>query len=316
MAADDKSIELSVVIVSWNTRALLDRCLKSVIDDARRARVRVEVIVIDNASTDGTADALLARETDIMTVRLERNVGFAAANNVGLRRSSGRKLLLLNPDTEIRPGALAILLRTLDAMPHVGMVSGLLLNPDGSLQSSGYRFPDLVQSFLDFFPLHPRLVESRVNGRVSAGDGITPYEVDHPLGACMLVRREVVDRVGLLDERYFMYSEEIDWCRRIRMAGWSILIAPEARVIHDGGQSTGQMREEMFVELHQSRARYFRHYHAPAFLRSVELMARAAGQWAEIRSNITPLDAERSLRTARALYLASGIYAQARGKHD
>ncbi len=310
-----KSTDLSVVIVSWNTRELLDRCRASLVDDAQRARIGIEIIVVDNASSDGTADWLQADHPDVTTVRLDRNAGFAAANNVGIRRASGRDLLLLNPDTEVLPGSLATLLRTLHSMPHIGMVSGLLLNPDGSPQSSGYRFPDLTQTFLDFFPLHPRLVGSRINGRVSPGDERTPYAVDHPLGACMLVRRDVVDRVGILDEQYFMYSEEVDWCRRIRAAGWSILIAPDARIIHHGGQSTGQMPEEMFLELHRSRARYFQRYHSPAFLSCVELMARAAGCWEATRVRMSPSTPRTNGRRLRALRGAANTYAQARGEH-
>jgi GT2 family glycosyltransferase len=188
-------------------------------------------------------------------------------------------------------------------MPHVGLVSGILLNPDRSLQSAGYRFPSLTQSFLDFFPLHDRIVASSLNGRFKPGDGVTPYAVDHPLGACMLVRREVIDQVGLLDENYFMYSEEIDWCRRIGGAGWTILIAPAARIVHHGGQSTGQASEAMFLQLHRSRARYFARYHSGAYLRTVGRMANAAGWWA--RRHDSP--------RARQLQMVPEIYRSSRG---
>ncbi len=312
MEFDNRPAALSVVIVSWNTRELLDGCLHSVVHNTKIDRISTEIIVVDNASADGTVENLGAKYPTVNFVPLQSNIGFASAMNVGIRQASGRYVLLLNPDTEVRPGSLPVLIKTLDTMPHVGMVSGLLLNPDGSLQSSGYRFPGLIQSFLDFFPLHPRLVNTALNGRVLPGDRTAPYEVDYPLGACMLVRREVICRVGPLDERYFMYSEEIDWCQRIRAAGWSILIAPEARIVHYGGQSTGQMPEEMFLQLHRSRAWYFQRYKSPAFLRSVELMAQWAGIWARVwpRSNqISPT--ERNTRV-QALRSVARIYAQAR----
>jgi N-acetylglucosaminyl-diphospho-decaprenol L-rhamnosyltransferase len=308
---ENEARDLSVVIVSWNTRELLTRCLASLLADAAASGITLDVIVIDNASADGSAAALAQHFPSITVEALEANTGFAAATNRGIRRASGGDILLLNPDTELLPGALAALRRALHSMPHAGLVGGLLLNPDGSLQSSGYRFPHLAQTFLDFFPLHPRLVGSQLNGRVPHGDGLSPYAVDHPLGACMLVRREVVERVGLLDECFFMYSEEIDWCRRIVAAGWTVLIAPAARIIHFGGQSTSQASDAMFLQLHRSRARYFRRYHSGTFLHSVELMARAAAWWAGSRSSI---EGRRSEPTrAKALRSVSRIYREARG---
>jgi N-acetylglucosaminyl-diphospho-decaprenol L-rhamnosyltransferase len=311
---ENETPDLSVVIVSWNTRELLERCLRSLITDAQRSGISTEMIVIDNASSDGSVAALRERYHAVILDALEENIGFAAATNRGIRRATGSDILLLNPDTEVLPGALSAMRRALHAMPHVGLVGGLLLNPDGSFQSSGYRFPGLTQSFLDFFPLHPRLIGSQINGRVSPGDGMTPYAVDHPLGACMLVRRAVVERVGILDERYFMYSEEIDWCRRIEAGGWAILIAPNARIVHFGGQSTRQASEAMLLQLHRSRADYFRGYHSDAFLRSVELMARTAAWWSQVRPRGHSAE-EQGSRT-EVLRRVSHIYRQARGADD
>ena len=268
--------DISVVIVSWNTADLLDRCLASVEREMAASGLAVEVTVVDNASSDGTPAMVRDRHPSASLVTLDRNRGFAAASNVGIARSSGRAILLLNPDTELLSGALAALWAALGAMPHVGVVGALLLNPDGSVQSSGYRFPGLRQVAVDFFPLHPRLVASSFNGRVSPGDGHSPVAIDHPLGACMLVRAEAIDEVGLLDEGYFMYSEEIDWCRRMQAAGWTCLTAPAARVVHYGGQSTGQRKDAMVLELHRSRARYFQRYHSRRFQLAVAVVARAA----------------------------------------
>lgn len=285
--------DLSAVVVAWNTRELLLACLASLEREAARAGLTLQTIVVDNASTDGTAEAVRAGFPGVRLIPQSENRGFSAASNLGIRAASGRAVLLLNPDTELQPGSLGALWRALHAMPHVGLVGALLLNPDGSLQSAGYRFPGLAQQFLDFFPLHPRLAGSRLNGRFSSGDGLTPFAVDHPLGACMLVRREAIAEVGLLDEGYFMYSEEIDWCRRLKEAGWTILTAPAARVIHHGGQSTGQVSRPMLIELHRSRARYFRR-HDPRVLGPSAWLARAAARRGGERAD--------ALREAARLY--------------
>jgi GT2 family glycosyltransferase len=279
-------VDISVVIVSWNTRDLLSRCVASVIRQAEGARLHVEIIVVDNASSDGTTDFLNQEYPGVTVIALQENRGFAAANNLGIARARGAEILLLNPDTEMLPGSLTALHQGLRASPRVGMAGALLLNPDGSLQSAGYRFPDLVQTFLDIFPIHPRLIDSRLNGRMPPGDGLSPLAIDHPLGACMLVRRAVIDQVGMLDDRYFMYSEEVDWCRRIRAAGWAILTAPAARVIHYGGQSTSQMPDAMFLQLHRSRNRYFRRYHSPAFVRAVGTLMRIGAAWQAVRARL------------------------------
>lgn len=299
-------IDMSVVIVSWNTRDLLSRCITSVIRQADDARLQVEIIVVDNASSDGTIELLPRDHPGITVIALPENRGFATANNIGIAQAQGSALLLLNPDTEILPGSLSALWRALYASPRIGLVGALLLNPDGSLQSAGYRFPGLVQTFLDIFPIHPRLVGSRLNGRIPPGDGLSPLGIDHPLGACMLVRRGVLDEVGMLDDRYFMYSEEVDWCRRIKAAGWTILTAPAARVIHYGGQSTGQMPDVMFLQLHRSRNRYFRRYHSPEFVAAVGMVVRLGAAWEATRSRFRGDGVNAS--KANALAKAAALY--------
>ncbi|HEX7101233.1 MAG TPA: glycosyltransferase family 2 protein [Nitrolancea sp.] len=303
---DTKAVDLSVIIVSWNTRELLARCLKSLYADADASSIALQAVVVDNASSDGTIKMLAERFPAVHVVARSENSGFASATNAGIRQALADEILLLNPDTELLPGALAALRSALHAMPHVGLASGILLNPDHSLQSAGYRFPTLTQSFLDFFPVHNRLVASSLNGRFQPGDGLSPYAVDHPLGACMLVRSTVIEQVGLLDENYFMYSEEIDWCRRIGAGGWTILIAPSAHVIHYGGQSTSQVSDAMFRQLHRSRARYFAEYHSRAYLQTVERMASAASWWVSRRDKAQ----------GRQLREVSGIYRTARGDYD
>ncbi|MBI4302614.1 MAG: glycosyltransferase family 2 protein, partial [Chloroflexi bacterium] len=157
------------------------------------------------------------------------------------------------------------LMAFLDTHSQVGLVTAKLLNPDGSLQHSAFRFPTLWMSFLDFFPMHYLVVNSRLNGRYPFHYYQQPFSIDHPLGACMMVRREVVETVGPLSEDFFIYCEEIDWCWRIKQNGWLIYCQPEAEIIHYGGQSTAQSRNSMFVELHKSRFLLFDKYYTPYF---------------------------------------------------
>lgn len=308
-------VDLSVIIVSWNVRDLLEGCLVSLAEEMHRSGLETEVIVVDNGSTDGSIELARERFPWARLIPLGQNAGFSRANNLGIAESRGRALLLLNPDTVVLPGALAALWRALHAAPHVGMVGARLLNGDGSLQSAGYRFPGLVQSFFDFFPVHPRIIGSRINGRFGPGDGLSPFAIDHPLGACMLVRREVIDEVGGLDERYFYYSEEIDWARRIKAAGWTVLTAPAAQVIHYAGRSTGQISETSLLQLHRSRVQYFCRWHSPRFVRALALMARAAAGWATLRALLAPASAERRQWRARMRRVAQ-LYREAPCLHE
>ncbi len=274
IATADAAIDLSIVIVSWNTRALLLRCLAAL--DRAAPGLRRETIVVDNGSTDGTPAAIRAAFPDVRVLEPGGNLGFAGGNNVGLARATGRFLCLLNPDTEPRPGALAALVSYLASHPHVGAVGPRLLHSDGSEQAVGFRFPTLAQVFLDFFPLGGRFADSRLNGRYPAQPRDRPFPIDFPLGACILVRRAAMEATGPLDDAYFMYSEEVDWCRRMRTVGWPIWCVPTAEVIHYGGQSVVQQSTRMYVELHRSRRRYYRRHHHPGFVLTARLLTRAA----------------------------------------
>lgn len=300
-ASGDGAIDISVIIVSWNTRELLERCLRSVEGDVSVSGLRVQIVVVDNGSADGSAEMVARRFPGVRLLAHPENLGFTAASNLGLGQTGGAARLLLNPDTELLPGALIALWDGLHAAPHVGLVGPLLLNPDGTIQSAGYRFPGLAQGVLDLVPIHPRLTASRLNGRLGPGDGLSPLAVDHPLGACMLVRDVVVEQVGGFDEGYFMYSEEIDWCRRIKAAGWTILTVPRARVVHYGGRSTRQRSDAMFLQLHRSRARYLARYHASWIPHTVGLAAKLAAAQAARRGEP---ERRAALRTIAGYYRA------------
>jgi N-acetylglucosaminyl-diphospho-decaprenol L-rhamnosyltransferase len=263
--------DLSIIIVSYNTSALLRSCLTSIAGEqaATNAQapdvprpITIETIVVDNDSRDDSRAMVRSEFSDVTLIESD-NVGFAAGSNKGMRAAGGRYVLLLNPDTEVQGDALAMMVHFLDDHPSAGLAGARLLNPDGSFQHSAFRFPTLLMTFLDFFPLNHRLLNGRLNGRYPAGAYAAPFAIDHPLGACMMVRRDVIDKVGILDEDFFMYCEEIDWCLRIKRAGWQIWYTG-APVVHHGAQSTRQFRHRMFVELFRSRYLLFRK-HYPAY---------------------------------------------------
>ncbi len=263
----DSRPDLSILIVSYQVREHLARCLNSIAN--AKTEIGVEVFVVDNASSDGSAELVREDFTWVCLLANRQNMGFAAANNQALRESHGRFLLLLNPDTVIpekQPNALDTLIAFMRMHPRAGACGPKLLYGDGTLQHSAFRFPSLAQIYLDLFPTHWRLAESRLNGRYpkrlySAGP---PFEVDHPLGAALMVRREAAEQVGWLDEGFFIYVEEIDWCLRIKRAGWEIWCVPQAEIIHLEAQSTRQFRDQLFVELWRARFRFFRkHYSRP-----------------------------------------------------
>jgi GT2 family glycosyltransferase len=172
----------------------------------------------------------------------------------------------------------------LNSLENAGLVGPSLVYPDGRFQHSAFRFPSLAQIWFDFFPWPARLLDSRLNGRYprSLYQGSQPFPIDHPLGAAMLTRAEVIRDIGLLDEGFFMYAEEIDWCVRVKQAGWDIYCVPTAHIVHHAGASTRQFRDEMFVALWRSRFRLLRKHYGPAFNVVARLLVRL-GLWAEMR---------------------------------
>jgi N-acetylglucosaminyl-diphospho-decaprenol L-rhamnosyltransferase len=304
-------IDLGVVIVSYNTRDLLDTCLSSLADELSAADLRAETLVIDNGSADGSVALVSARHPWAAAVEAGGNLGYAAASNLALRRwldagpgHGPRWALILNPDTEARPGALRALVSALTDEPMAAVAGPALVYPDGRFQHAAFRFPGLVQTALDLFPI-ARLMDSPLNGRypVNRYRGGRAFVIDFPLGACLLVRMDAVRSVGIMDEGYFMYCEEVDWCRRFRSAGYRALCVPAATVVHHAGASTRQFRGPMFGALWRSRLRYYRrHERWPRRALLVALVrgglaARAvADRWSARRGRIP--DSERADRAA------------------
>jgi N-acetylglucosaminyl-diphospho-decaprenol L-rhamnosyltransferase len=252
-----REIEISIVIVNWNVARLLEICLRSIQRETASSGLNVETLIVDSASDQRDFLDVIGRFPDMRLFELDVNKGYGAACNAGVLQTHGRAVLLLNPDTELLPGSIERLWTTLSIAPHIGLVAPLLLNPDRSVQSMGYRFPGPMNVICDLLPVPARLYESQFNGRMPAGNGRLPLAIDYALGAALLVRRDAFDQVNGFDESYFMYSEEIDFQRRLAEGGWTRLLAPDARVVHSGGQSTSQRPESMQVALWESRARYF-----------------------------------------------------------
>ncbi len=272
---------LSVIIVSHNTRELLALCLDSVLANLASGPEH-EIIVVDNASQDRTVEMAQERFPQVALLANEENLGFAAASNQGLKKGRGNYLLLLNPDTLVRGNAFGEMFDFLAQHPRVGVVGPKLLYPDGRLQHSAFSFPTLSMIFLDFFPLNHRLLNSRLNGRYPCAlyEAGKPFPVDHPLGAAMMVRREAVEEVGLLDEGFFMYCEEIDWCLRMKRAGWEVFCLPQAEIVHYVARSTRQFREAMWVELHRSRYRLYEKHYGPRFRWLARAVVGLGTRWA------------------------------------
>ena len=280
-------IDLAIVTVSYNTRELLAECLAAALAGLQRSGLSGEVWVVDNASADGSAEMVRERFPAVRLVAHDHNIGFAAGNNLALARFGGaapRHVLFLNPDTRVVGDALGEMVRFLDVTSRAGVAGARLVHGDGSFQHSAFAFPGLLQILFDFFPLHPRLLESRLNGRYprrlyQAG---RPFAVDHPLGAALMIRGQALAQVGGFDERFFMYCEEIDLCRRVKAVGWGVYCIPQAEIVHLVAQSTRQFRDRMFVALWRSRFFMFDKHESAAWRWAARRLVRL-GLWAERR---------------------------------
>ena len=230
---------LSIVVVNWNTREFLCACIRSIY--ATLDAISFEIIVVDNASHDGSAEMVSSDFPEVLLVRNDENVGFAAANNIGLRRARGEFVMLLNPDTALCPGSVHRMLDFAKSRPDVGMVGPKLVSSDGSLQINGQRFPTFLREVMCLTRLS-RVFRRYHDSRLAwcREDFDINAEVDALAGACMLVRKAVVDTVGLLDEAFFLYYEDTDWCCRIKKAGWKIWYLGGAQVVHVWAQSAAK----------------------------------------------------------------------------
>jgi N-acetylglucosaminyl-diphospho-decaprenol L-rhamnosyltransferase len=293
MAGDRRSLALAVVVVSYNVRDLLRACLTGTSSSlARSPELDATICVVDNASADGSAEMVSAEFPQARLIASAENLGFAGGNNLALRRlgfgggdAAPDFVLLLNPDAEPVADAIGQMAGYLREHPEVGGVGAQLLYPDGGFQHGAFRFPGLWQLWFDLFPPRPRqLLDSRLNGRYPRslyGSG-RPFPIDFALGAALMVRREAIQTIGLLDEGYFMYAEEVDWCWRLKRAGWPCYCVPAARVVHHSGASTRQFGSQSFVNLWRSRHRLYQRFYGPVQRWAASCIVRF-GMRAEIR---------------------------------
>jgi len=233
---------VSVLIVSFNTRDVLRECLRSVFQET--GSLRVQVIVVDNASTDGSPRMIEEEFPDVMLIRSEVNLGFGPANNLGFRSAGGRYLVLLNSDAFLTEGSLERSVVHMDATPGTGLGGGRLTGRDGSWQPSARMFPTVFNDLLVLSGLASRFPHSRFFGRADRtwASPMEATEVDWVPGAYAIVRTEVLQTIGLFDPRFFLYYEEVDLCKRIKNAGHAIWYWPDLAVIHIGGESSRQVR--------------------------------------------------------------------------
>ena len=274
--------DLSIVILNYNTRERLLECLASLRrDDVPNPRhtPSTEVLVVDNHSDDGSADAVERQFPEVTLIRAPRNGGFAYGNNLALRRASGRLLLLLNPDTVVPGGAFATLVRYMDEHPRVGACGPRLVRPDGSLDLACRRsFPTLSVSLYRLLGLSRLFPRSRRFGRYNLTylDPSVETEVDSVVGACMLVRREVIDQVGLLDETFFLYGEDLDWAYRMKQRGWIVMYVPSVTIVHHKGESSRQQSTAMTLAFYDAMRIFYRKHYATQHSLPLNLLVELA----------------------------------------
>lgn len=250
---------LSIAIVSWNTRDQLAKCLRSIEQNfGAGADLPPETIVVDNGSEDGSADLVRKGFRWVRLIDNRENVGFARACNQAIRHAKDRYVLLLNSDTEVLPGALDALTRFMEAHPRAGACGPRLLNDDGTLQPSCHPMLTPAREFWRLLFLD-RVVR-KATYPMHAWDVEAPRRVEAINGACLMLRRSSLDTVGLLDEDYFLYTEEVDLCLRLADADWELWWVPQARVVHQGGASSRLVRETAFLQLYRSKVQFYRKF--------------------------------------------------------
>jgi len=298
-------MDVSIIIVNWNTRDILRDCLESVYVCTKD--IAFEVIVIDNASSDGSADMAKREFPQVRLVENSENKGFAAANNQGMRLARGRYVLLLNSDTVVLDAAIQRAVGFADSHPEAGVVGCRVLNADRSLQPTCFMFPSVLNILLWTTYVYKLFSRSRFWGRerMTWWNRDDVREVDVVTGCFMLVRREAIERVGPMDEQFFMYAEEADWCYRFSRAGYKRLFMPDAQIIHLGGASSDQIKPRMIAQWRKSTLLYFRKHKGPLALGAawalLSMFYLTRVPYWVARAAVGRLRNRRQLRSARVL---------------
>lgn len=252
---------LSIIIVSYNVEELLKKCIHSLLETVNH--IKFEIIVVDNNSSDNTVQMLKNEFPDVIIIENKKNVGFAAANNQGIQISQGEYILLLNPDTLVLPEAINSMLHFMENNKQTGAIGCKILNPDGTLQSSCRNFPTLPRIFFESIGLH------QLFSKIDLFDGYFLQnwdhnkirEVDSVKGACLMTSSDVLSEIGMLDENFFLFGEEVDLCKRIKQHELKVIFIPDAQIIHYGGQSTEPIAKESLIQSHIARNQFFKKYY-------------------------------------------------------
>lgn len=256
-------MDLSISIVNHNNKECLAACLDSIYSHA--LDVSFEVMVVDNGSTDASVEFVKQAYPQVRIIENSENRGFVKANNQGIRASEGRYLLSLNNDTIIQNGTLAGLVRFMQEHPDVGACGPKVLNQDGTFQRQCRRsFPTILSSLCYFLKLHKLFPRSEFFGQylMTHWDCDKAGEVDSVSGCCLMVRREVIEEVGILDENFIMYGDDLDWCYRIKQAGWKVRYVPDLQIVHLGGQSSRHLPSKCIVLFYRAMAIFYRKHYA------------------------------------------------------
>ena len=256
-------IDLSISIVNYNNKEYLKSCLDSIYSHA--PETNFEVIVVDNGSSDGSTEAVKHAFPSINLIENSNNLGFVKANNQGIRASKGQYVLSLNNDTIIEDGTLSGLVRFMNEHPDVGACGPKVLNRDGSLQYQCRRnFPTISSSLFYFLRLHRLFPGKKRFGQylMTHRNSDEAGEVDSVSGCCMMVRREVIEEVGILDENFIMYGDDLDWCYRIKQAGWKVFYVPDYQIVHFGGQSSRNLSRKCIVLFYRAMGIFYRKHYA------------------------------------------------------
>ena len=255
-------MDFSAIVVTYNSRPHVAACLQSLA--GARDGVSLDVTVVDNASSDGTTDAVRAALPGAQVVDSGGNLGYARAVNLGIRSTRGEFVLVMNPDCVVAPGAAAALLAWMRAHPRCAIAGPRILNTDGSVEWSARSFPEPLTFLFNRYSLLTRLWPSNPWSRrylLSDWDHASPRSVDWVSGACMCVRRVAIEQVGGMDEAYFMFNEDVDWCHAMKRAGWSVDFVADAVVTHHVGASKSRVADRVILERHRGMIHYFRKFH-------------------------------------------------------
>lgn len=283
-------IDLAISVVSYNTKDFLRNCLNSIYQYTRG--IKFEVILVDNGSTDGSIEMLRQEFPQVKLIENRENLGFARANNQAIKKSKGKYLLLFNPDSVFRANSLNKMIKFMDDHPEIGIVGCKIFNADGTIQPSNSSFPNVFTEFLRVFQLKRMISSVKLRKKIGEKWGkllgltLREYfrvywdsermrEVDWVTGACLLVRREAIEEVGLLDENFFMYYEDTDWCYRMRKRGWKVFYYPFFEVVHYAGTNDAEFSPTVFVERHKSAYYYFQKHGGAKALFLLRLLVRS-----------------------------------------